>query len=318
MTKFSFKKLIYARLAIITGLSLIATGTVWLEAEAKNELGDKIVIAMGKNNYLDLKTYDTETPEPEKPQVIFTKPQPEECTPLNNCLEHQKPVTPPPQTIKSASLDTEIAFPLLTPGNITSPFGWRSNPLTGVPHLHEGVDFAVPIGTPILAVKDGEVAIAGTVNGYGFTVILRHNQNSKESLYAHLSKVLVKPGQKIKQGTVIGLSGNTGMSTGPHLHFEWRELNQGNWIATDPGNILMQARAKMIKAQIEQQKPPELKLAFKPEEYSRAPRGEKSLLTSNFPLNLAIKIPDKVTNLLRRRLFGLPDHFLGENSRDLG
>ncbi|MFI6941144.1 M23 family metallopeptidase [Streptomyces sp. NPDC050418] len=93
-------------------------------------------------------------------------------------------------------------------------------------HKHSGQDFAVPIGTPVDAVHAGTVVKAGP-NGagdgpaYGNAVVIKH-ANGKYSQYAHLSKVQVKPGQQVKTGQQIALSGNTGNSSGPHLHFEIR------------------------------------------------------------------------------------------------
>lgn len=279
-------KSLISKFILITSLSIISTSA----------------IAMGKNTYLDFKTYDNQVPEDVTPETRVNPPS----------IPQSNPVPPTSNPIKASTINSDFGFPLSIPGEISSPFGWRINPFTGLSHLHEGVDFAVPVGTPVLAVANGEVAIAGNVNGYGLTVIMRHDQNTRESRYAHLSKILVKPGQQVTQGTVIGLAGNTGWSTGPHLHFEWRQLAQGNWIPTDPGTLLLQARTKMVKAQIE---PPVVKpkLAFKPEEYSRAPRHLQSLVTQNqnvqnLPLNFALNIPNQISSLIRRRFFGLSNH----------
>ncbi|ELS00207.1 M23 family metallopeptidase [Gloeocapsa sp. PCC 73106] len=247
--------------------------------------------AIAKNTYLDFKTYGNEVPKPVTPERIVNPPQ------------TNGKVSLPVSTIKATAANLDFSFPLTVAGDITSPFGWRLDPFTGVPHLHEGVDFAVPIGTPVLAVANGEVAIAGNLNGYGLTVFLRHAQDTKESRYAHLSQIFVKSGEQIKKGTVIGLAGNTGLSTGPHLHFEWRELAQGTWIPTDPATLLLQARVKMLKAQTEQSVL-QVKLSFKPDEYRRAPRHQA---IRNLPLNFALNMPDQITTLLRRRFFGLPN-----------
>ena len=88
--------------------------------------------------------------------------------------------------------------------------------------FHTGIDYGCPLGTEILASAGGQVMFAGfSVNGWGGLIILRHD-DGKSTLYAHLSKTLVKSNAIVKQGDVIGLSGNTGNSTGPHLHFEAR------------------------------------------------------------------------------------------------
>ena len=87
--------------------------------------------------------------------------------------------------------------------------------------MHQGVDFAMPVGTQIRAAAAGKVIKAGTAGDYGQLVVIKHSEGF-ETRYAHNSKITVKVGQYIKQGDIIAYSGNTGRSTGPHLHFEIR------------------------------------------------------------------------------------------------
>jgi murein DD-endopeptidase len=91
--------------------------------------------------------------------------------------------------------------------------------VTGRVAPHRGVDFAMPQGTPVLAVGDGEVVVAKRSGAAGYYVAVRHGR-TYTTRYMHLRKLLVKPGQKVKRGDRIALSGNTGRSTGPHLHYE--------------------------------------------------------------------------------------------------
>ncbi|EYE88844.1 peptidase M23 [Fervidicella metallireducens AeB] len=105
---------------------------------------------------------------------------------------------------------------------VTSPFGMRYHPVLHKYKLHTGIDFGVKTGTPIYAMSDGEVIISGNLKGYGYTVAIAHG-GGITSLYAHCSKLLVSVGQKVKKGQLIAKSGNTGYSTGPHLHFEIRK-----------------------------------------------------------------------------------------------
>jgi murein DD-endopeptidase MepM/ murein hydrolase activator NlpD len=122
-------------------------------------------------------------------------------------------------------------------GKITTPFGkkgkmWSSG-------MHTGVDFAVPSGTDIVAVADGKVANANWGKAYGVQIVQKIDGQDTWVIYAHLSKSLVKPGDEIKKGQHIGESGNTGNSSGPHLHFEAR--NNVRWSAgkaQDPKAIL--------------------------------------------------------------------------------
>lgn len=101
-------------------------------------------------------------------------------------------------------------------GVLTSPFGWRWG------RRHSGIDIGIPIGTPVKAADGGKVIFSGTKGGYGKCVIIDHGANI-QTLYAHNSKLLVKKGDKVFKGQTIANSGNTGRSTGPHLHFEVRK-----------------------------------------------------------------------------------------------
>ncbi len=105
---------------------------------------------------------------------------------------------------------------------ITSRFGMREHPILGFSALHAGVDFAAPPGTPILAAGAGKVAMAGPNGGYGLYVKLQHTSDVATA-YAHMSRVGpgIKPGVAVRQGQVIGFVGSTGLSTGPHLHYEF-------------------------------------------------------------------------------------------------
>lgn len=114
-------------------------------------------------------------------------------------------------------------LPLGKPVNsqITSNFGTRKDPFTGKPKKHRGIDFAGKIGTELLAVAPGRVVSAGERVGYGTTVEIDHGLGFT-TLYAHLSRILVSRGNWVRPGTVIGLAGSSGRSTGPHLHYEIR------------------------------------------------------------------------------------------------
>lgn len=114
-----------------------------------------------------------------------------------------------------------VALPSRWPvrGSVNSEFGNRLDPWTKVSEFHAGIDIAADRGMLVRAPADGRVFFAGSQNEYGLTVILDHDQNIR-TVYGHLSKLMVQTGQKIERGTVLGLSGNTGRSSGPHLHYE--------------------------------------------------------------------------------------------------
>ena len=141
----------------------------------------------------------------------------------------------------------EYVFPLSIPAPITSLFGWRMHPIYQSWRFHSGTDLAAPEGTPVLATRSGRVAISDHLGGYGLTVILRHDEEQLESRYAHLSRIAVRPGEWVEQGEVIGLVGNTGTSTGPHLHFEMRQLTEQGWVAVDAQEVLEYGIANLLQ-----------------------------------------------------------------------
>jgi murein DD-endopeptidase MepM/ murein hydrolase activator NlpD len=156
-----------------------------------------------------------------------------------------------------------LLFPLSIPAPITSLFGWRIHPITGDSRFHSGVDLGAPLGTPVLAALAGRVAIADFLGGYGLTVTLEHANGQQETLYAHLSEIFVKPGEAVKQGEVIGRVGSTGLSTGPHLHFEFRQLTEEGWVALDPGEQLEYGLAQLIQS---------MQVAVRPEQAAQVPQ----------------------------------------------
>lgn len=126
----------------------------------------------------------------------------------------------------SMTSGTFMRYPTNAKFRISSQFSPnRRNPVTGRVQPHNGTDFAVPVGTPVLATGDGIVVKAATNSATGRYVVLRHN-GKYSTVYMHMSKLLVRAGQKVTQGQKIGLSGNTGRSTGPHIHYEFRINNR--------------------------------------------------------------------------------------------
>ncbi|MEB3259071.1 MAG: M23 family metallopeptidase [Cyanobacteriota bacterium] len=130
-----------------------------------------------------------------------------------------------------------LIFPLIGSAVPTSPFGWRLHPILGTWIMHSGRDFAAPEGTPVVAALSGRVVSSGEAGGYGLAVELEHGQPLRRTLYGHLSEIYVREGDSVRQGEVIGRVGSTGLSTGPHLHFELRLPQDGGWVATDPGDL---------------------------------------------------------------------------------
>ncbi len=125
---------------------------------------------------------------------------------------------------------TGTLFIYPTSGRLSSPFGYRSDPFTGVRRMHYGVDLANRVGTTVRATMSGTVIVVGhQPMGYGNYIVIRHERGF-QSLYGHLNKILVRNGQRITQGQKIGEMGTSGRSTGPHLHFSLYKNN----IPVDP------------------------------------------------------------------------------------
>jgi len=121
------------------------------------------------------------------------------------------------QSTRKSYLGSPLAFT-----RVSSGYGMRFHPVTGKHKAHLGVDFAAPTGTPVRTIGDGVVSFAGWQRGYGNVIEITH-KNQQSTLYAHLSRIDVRKGQRLEQGEVIGAVGSTGVSTGPHLHFEFRD-----------------------------------------------------------------------------------------------
>ncbi len=138
-----------------------------------------------------------------------------------NAITNPKHLKPGQQILIPSEVTIGFLKPLKVPLVVTSHYGYRHHPITRRYRLHEGIDFRASIGTRVYASKTGIVTYAARKSGYGKIVIIQHNDNYSTS-YGHLSRIRVSKGDVVRQGQVIGLSGNTGFSTGPHLHFEVR------------------------------------------------------------------------------------------------
>lgn len=136
-------------------------------------------------------------------------------------------VRPAGDAAPSGAIRRPVAAPL------SSRFGPRVHPVTGEHKLHAGIDLGAPTGTPIGAAAAGTVTFAGVRGGYGNLVIVDHGDGT-ESRYAHQATIAVREGQRVTPGALLGTVGSTGMSTGPHLHFELRRDGQ----PVDPAPLL--------------------------------------------------------------------------------
>lgn len=175
--------------------------------------------------YIDVDTwYTTKTEVIQQPSAGFRKIVAEE-TFINDkkvsqeILKEELVMEAVPKIVKRGTITPPTYIKPLSGGRESSGFGRRNAPVKGASTYHKGLDWATPTGTPIYASCGGTVARAGWGSGYGYVVYINH-PDGKQTRYAHLSKVQVKVGQTVKQGEQIALSGNTGITSGPHLHFE--------------------------------------------------------------------------------------------------
>jgi murein DD-endopeptidase MepM/ murein hydrolase activator NlpD len=148
--------------------------------------------------------------------------------------------TPEGKNLRKAFLRYPLEF-----SRVSSGFGMRRHPIYGGWRAHKGIDYAAPTGTRVRAVADGLVEFAGRKGGYGNAVILRHN-GQYSTVYGHLSRIAVRRGARVAQNDTIGLVGQTGWATGPHLHYEFRIAGQ----ARNPALIAMPAAQPVAAAQL--------------------------------------------------------------------
>ncbi len=142
------------------------------------------------------------------------------------------------KSLRRAFLSSPVEF-----SRVSSGFAMRFHPVLKQMRAHLGTDFAASTGTPARTVGDGVVSFSGVQNGYGNVVFVKHRGNI-ETVYAHLSKLLVRQGDVVSQGQTIGLVGSTGWSTGPHLHFEVRD----NGVQKDPMTFAQQSETIPVTA----------------------------------------------------------------------
>ncbi|MEX0269743.1 M23 family metallopeptidase [Leptolyngbyaceae cyanobacterium UHCC 1019] len=141
--------------------------------------------------------------------------------------------------------DTNFYYPLPEVVEVTSPFGWRIHPIYGDRRLHSGEDLGAPEGMPVLSAHSGYIRYADWGDGYGNMVIIEYADGKYQTLYAHLSEILVQDGEAVRARQVIGKVGSTGGVTGAHLHFELLKKANGDFEAINPS-----AQIKAVEAYV--------------------------------------------------------------------
>ena len=144
-------------------------------------------------------------------------------------------------SLRRAYLNSPVEF-----SRISSNFAMRKHPIHGTWRRHLGTDYAAPTGTKVRTVGDGVVDFAGWQNGFGTVIFIKHANTSHVTVYAHLSRIDVKKGQRVEQGQNIGAVGSTGWATGPHLHFEFRV----NGVHQDPQSVIAAKEANPISEKV--------------------------------------------------------------------
>lgn len=141
------------------------------------------------------------------------------------------------------------AIPAIRPctGIISDGFGMRMHPILHIRRMHDGVDFVTDVGTPVHATGNGVIAFTGRKNGYGLEVEIDHGFGYR-TIYAHLSKIIGKKGEKVKRGEIIAKTGDSGLSTGPHLHYEVEhdgvKVNPADYFFDDMGFFELTAKSE--------------------------------------------------------------------------
>jgi murein DD-endopeptidase MepM/ murein hydrolase activator NlpD len=172
------------------------------------------------------------------------------------------------QVNPEASQTDRVDASLPVNGTITSGVGMRIDPIDGHWRQHNGIDIAVPTGTPVKTVANGVVIFSGLRSGYGWTILIEHD-NGMITLYGHNSQTVAVQGQSVKKGDTVALAGSTGRSTGPHVHFEAWQSGNNITAAFMPGSTVKIASASHASRQ---------RVSFRKEVLS-----DGSLLITNIP-----------------------------------
>lgn len=170
------------------------------------------------------------------------KPSPKQIQTLPGSIRPRPALQAAPE-ISAPAQDSESSDLLLpVEGRLSSFFGLRDHPILGGLRMHSGLDIAAPEGSPVRAAQSGIVVFSGSRDGYGQVVEIDHGQGLT-TLYGHNQENLVQEGQLVRQGQVIALVGETGLATGPHVHFETRRQGQ----AIDPLALVSSAEARQAR-----------------------------------------------------------------------
>ena len=175
--------------------------------------------ALLANLQADINAYEAVQEQYEKQEQAVRSQIDKQVEDLRRQDEENKKNDPSYDAGKDNGATGSMLWPCPSCHTITSPFGWRTHPISGTKKYHSGVDIGASYGAAIIAADGGTIITAGSVSGYGNCVVINHG-NGITTLYGHMSSIAVRTGQKVSKGQTIGYVGSTGNSTGPHLHWE--------------------------------------------------------------------------------------------------
>lgn len=189
------------------------------EARYYEEIYDADIIYQDRDDWYTTQTRTIQEPHAGFRRVVAVISYRNDKETGREILKEELVMEAVPKIVERGTIVPPTYVKPISGGRMSSGFGRRNAPKKGASSYHKGVDWAVPTGTAVVASCGGTVVKAGWSSGYGYCVYINH-PDGRQTRYAHLSKVLVSVGQNVSQGQRIALSGNTGVSTGPHLHFE--------------------------------------------------------------------------------------------------
>ena len=192
---------------------------VWTNREHYEETYEEDVIYIPNDEWYTTKMVTLQEPSAGFREVIADITYENEEEIYREVVKEEVIMAAVPKIVERGTIVPPTYIKPISGGRLSSNFGRRRAPTAGASTYHKGVDWATPVGTPVYASSGGTVAKAGWGSGYGYVVYINH-PDGRQTRYAHLSKVLVSAGQTVSQGDRIALSGNTGVSSGPHVHFE--------------------------------------------------------------------------------------------------
>lgn len=191
----------------------------WTEENYIEEIYDADIIYVDEDSWYTTQTQVLQQPSAGFRRIIAISNYLNDKEVSREIIKEEVVMEAVPKIVKRGTKIPPTYIKPISGGRLSSNYGKRSRPTRGASSNHKGIDWSVPTGSAVFASCGGTVAKAGWGSGYGYVVYINH-ADGRQTRYGHLSKVLVKAGQTVKQGEKIALSGNTGVSTGPHLHFE--------------------------------------------------------------------------------------------------